>query len=403
MTPSIIEAGTQAAAKVDQTFLLIFGVSAAILVFITLLMIWFVVRYHHTRHPQAADIRGNVWAEIAWTVIPTVLVMGMFWSGWSSFKALRSAPADAMRVKVTARMWSWVFEYENGRRASTLYVPVNRAVRLDMTSADVLHSFFVPAFRIKMDTVPGMETYAWFQAEREGTYDILCAEYCGLQHANMLSTVEVVGDEEFREWYEQAAAGDEEALGLLESYGCTGCHSLDGTEGAGPTLLGIYGSQRPVVDANGTRTVIADEAYLRRAIVEPDAEVVEGYEGMPSYKEEMPAADLDRIIRYLTGGARRDLDRGRRLMEAEGCLSCHSTDGSEIAGPTFKGIYGHTVVLEDGTEVTADEAYLVEAIRDPDKTMVKGYEPIMPPYAHLSDEDVGAMIDYMRSLSEDHE
>lgn len=404
MTPTLIQAGTAAAARVDQTFLLIFGVSAAILVFITLLMVWFVFRYHHARHPQAADIRGNVWAEVAWTVIPTVLVMGMFWSGWTSFKALRSAPADAMRVKVTARMWSWVFEYENGRRASTLYVPVDRPVRLDMTSADVLHSFFVPAFRIKMDTVPGMETYAWFQAEREGSYDILCAEYCGLQHANMLSTVEVVSAEEFKRWSESGAGGDEEAVGLLESYGCMGCHSLDGSEEAGPTLMGIYGKERPiVVDGGGTRTVVADEQYLRRAILEPDAELVAGYEGMPSYKEEMPAEDLEKIIRFLTGGAARDLDRGRSLMEAEGCLSCHSTDGSEIAGPTFKGIYGHKVVLEDGTEVVADEAYLAEAIRDPEKTMVKGYEPIMPPYSHLSDEDVKAMIDSMRSLSGGHD
>jgi cytochrome c oxidase subunit 2 len=399
MIPSV----TEAAARVDQTFLFIFGVSAAILVFITLLMVWFVIRYHHTRNPEAADIRGNVWAEIAWTVIPTILVMGMFWSGWTSFKALRSVPADAMKVRVTARMWSWLFEYENGRRASTLYVPVNRAVRLDLTSADVLHSFFVPAFRIKMDTVPGMDTYAWFQASREGTYDILCAEYCGLQHANMLSTVEVLGEEEFRTWYEEEAGGDAQAMELLESYGCTACHSMDGTDGVGPTLQGIYGRERTVTDAGGTRTVVADEDYLRRAILEPEAELVEGYEGMPSYKEDMPPGDLDRIIRLLTGGAVRDLDRGRRLMEDEGCLSCHSTDGSEIAGPTFRGLYGHEVELADGTVVTADEAYLAEAIREPDKTMVKGYEPIMPPYPHLSDGDVGAMIDYLRTLGENHD
>jgi cytochrome c oxidase subunit 2 len=117
----------------------------------------------------------------------------------------------------------------------------------------------------------------------------------------------------------------------------------------------------------------------------------------------MPPGDLDRIIRLLTGGAVRDLDRGRRLMEDEGCLSCHSTDGSEIAGPTFRGLYGHEVELADGTVVTADEAYLAEAIREPDKTMVKGYEPIMPPYPHLSDGDVGAMIDYLRTLGENHD
>jgi len=394
---------TQAAAQVDQTFLIIFGISGAILVGITALMIWFVIRYHHTRNPQASDIRGNVTAEIIWTLIPTILVMGMFWYGWTSFKALRSVPADAMPVKVTARMWSWLFVYENGKRSSTLYVPLDRAVRLDMTSVDVIHSFFVPAFRIKIDTVPGMQTYAWFQAQKTGSYDILCAEYCGLRHANMLSTVEVMEPGDFAKWYEGASEGDAAALGLLDSYGCTGCHSLDGTEDAAPTLMGIYGKERMVTDAGGTHKVIADEPYLRKSILEPDAEVVQGFEGMPSYKEEMPQKDLDVIINYLTGGARRDLDRGRQLMESEGCLSCHSTDGSEIAGPTLKDLYGHQVVFQDGSTVTADEKYLAEAIVEPEKTMVKGYEPIMPPYGHLSAEDVQAMVDYMKSISEGHE
>ena len=399
MTPPI----TAVAAQVDQVFLLIFGVSAAILLLVTGLMVWFVIRYHHTRSPKAADIRGNVLAEVIWTVIPTILVLGMFYYGWTSFKALRSVPADAMRVRVTARMWSWVFEYENGRRASTLYVPVDRAVRMDMTSVDVIHSFFVPAFRIKMDTVPGMETYAWFQAGRTGTYDVLCAEYCGLRHANMLSTVEVMEPEAFRQWYESSARGDEAAVGLLESYGCTGCHSLDGSEEMGPTLLNIYGARRTVNDVNGTREIIVDEPYLRRAIVEPDAELVVGFEGMPSYKEEMPQRDLDVILGYLTGGAKRDLDKGRQLMEAEGCLSCHSTDGSEVAGPTLKGIFGRTVKRADGSEVEADDQYLREAILDPEKFIVVGYDPIMPSYGHLSEEQVQAMIDYMHLLGADHD
>ena len=399
MTPSI----TKVAAQVDQVFLLIFGVSAAILIFITVLMVWFVIRYHHTRSPKAADIRGNVLAEVIWTVIPSILVMGMFYYGWASFKALRSVPADAMRVQVTARMWSWIFEYENGKRASTLYVPVDRAVRLDMTSVDVIHSFFVPAFRIKMDTVPGMETYAWFQAQRVGSYDILCAEYCGLRHANMLSTVEVMGPEDFQKWYESSAQGSEAAIGLLESYGCTGCHSLDGSEEMGPTLLNIYGARRSVTDVNGTREIIVDEPYLRRAIVEPDAELVAGYEGMPSFQEEMPQKDLDVIVQYLTGGAKRDLEQGRQLMESEGCLSCHSTDGSEIAGPTLRNIVGRKVKKDDGTEIAADDAYLKEAILDPEKFIVVGYDPIMPSYGHLSEEQVQAMIDYMHLLGADHD
>ena len=399
MTPSI----TKVAAQVDHVFLLIFGVSAAILVFITVLMVWFVIRYHHTRSPKAADIRGNVLAEVIWTVIPSILVMGMFYYGWASFKALRSVPADAMRVQVTSRMWSWVFEYENGKRASTLYVPVDRAVRLDMTSLDVIHSFFVPAFRIKMDTVPGMQTYAWFQAQREGTYDILCAEYCGLRHANMLSTVEVMAPDDFRQWYESSAQGNEAAIGLLESYGCTGCHSLDGSEEMGPTLLNIYGARRSVSDVNGTREIIVDEPYLRRAIVEPDAELVAGYEGMPSYKEEMPQQDLDVIIGYLSGGAKRDLEQGRQLMESEGCLSCHSTDGSEIAGPTLRNIVGRKEKKDDGSEIVVDDEYLRDAILDPEKFIVVGYDPIMPSYDHLTEEQVQAMIDYMHTLSDGHD
>lgn len=397
MTPSI----TQAAAQVDQAFLFIFGISAAILVFITILMVWFVYRYHHSRNPQAADIRGNVVAEIIWTVIPVMLVMAMFWYGWTSYQALRSVPADAMQVRVTARMWSWMFEYDNGKRSSTLYVPEGRAVRLDMTSVDVIHSFFVPAFRIKIDTVPGMRTYAWFDAKRLGTYDILCAEYCGLRHANMLSTVEVMEPAAFDAWYGGAGQDDPEVVALLDKYGCSGCHSLDGTDGAGPTLEGLFGKERRVADATGTHMVVADEAYLRRAIREPDVEVVEGYDGMPPYGvDDMPDADLEKLVNFMSAGSSRNLDRGRQLMEEQGCLSCHSTDGSEIAGPTFRNICGHRVLLEDGSETVADDAYLKESIVEPEKKMVKGYEPMMPEYEQLGQEDLDAMIEYMHSLSD---
>ena len=146
-----------------------------------------------------------------------------------------------------------------------------------------------------------------------------------------------------------------------------------------------------------------DEPYLRRAIVEPDAELVAGFEGMPSYKEEMPQQDLDAIIKYLTGGATRDLDRGRQLMEAEGCLSCHSTDGSDIAGPTLKNIVGRKVRMADGSEVAADDRYLTEAILDPGKFIVLGYDPIMPSYGHLTEDELQAMVDYMHTLSDNHD
>jgi len=172
----------------------------------------------------------------------------------------------------------------------------------------------------------------------------------------------------------------------------------------GPTLQGIYGAERTVTGQGGTRTLIVDQDYLRRAILEPSVEIVVGQDDtMPSYAQDMSDKDLNLILRYLTGGASRDLERGRQLMEAEGCLSCHSTDGSEIAGPTLKNIVGRVVRLKDGTEVVADDTYLREAILDPEKRMVGGYDPIMPGYEHLGEDEVQAMLDYMHSLSDGHD
>ncbi|MBL3581635.1 cytochrome c oxidase subunit II [Oleidesulfovibrio alaskensis] len=392
--------------QVDLAFYVIFGISIAILVCITACMLWFAWRYHHTRNPKPARFDGNVTAEVLWTVIPSLLVMGMFYYGWIGFKALRSVPANAMEVKVTARMWSWVFEYPNGKRANTLYVPVNKAIRLDMTSADVLHSFYVPAFRIKMDTVPGMDTYAWFKAERTGEYDILCAEYCGLKHANMLSTVAVMPEKDFEDWLNATEQTDDEAqaLALLETHGCISCHSLDGSPGLGPTLKDIYGAERPIIMPDGTKTtMVADEQYLRRALLQPNAEVVEGYDPMmPSYQDSVPPGEIDLMVGWMLNRNQSAISAGRKLMQEEGCISCHSTDGSEIMGPSVKNLYGYQrLVIEDGTErtVTADESYLIESILNPSEKLTKGYDPVMPPY-EMDEERLNALVEYMKSLSD---
>lgn len=395
-----------AAAKVDFAFLIIFVISVAVLALVTGLMLWFLWRYHHTRHPEAENVRESVWLEVMWTLIPTILALGMFWFGWDSFKALQSAPEDALEVRVEGRMWSWAFIYDNGRRSNVLYVPVDTPVKLTMTSTDVLHSFYVPAFRIKRDTVPGMNTYAWFRPEEAGDYDILCAEYCGLKHANMLSVVRVVSDEEFGAWYtgETDTKAADKGKALLEEYGCVSCHSLDGSDGVGPTLKNIYGTTRQVVKADGTEAeVVADKPYLRRALLDPNAEVVKGYQAMmPGYDGVIPEEDLLEMVNWMANQGAMTMPMGRSVAEGEGCLSCHSTDGSEIAGPTFKNLYGSTVaVLRDGVEeqATADEAYLREAILEPEAVISKGYQPIMPPYGHLSEDDLSALVDWLKSLS----
>lgn len=393
--------------QVDQAFVLIFGISVVLLLGIVGAMLWFVWRYQRKWHPEAADIRGNMLLETVWFVLPTLIVLGMFYFGWTSYKALRSVPADALQVQVTGRMWSWAFEYPNGKRAAELVVPVGQAVKLDLTSTDVIHSFYVPAFRIKVDTVPGMQTYAWFRAEEEGDFDILCAEYCGLKHANMLSMVRAVPQEAFAEWYAGAAPpvadGGPDALAVFENKGCTGCHSLDGSDSVGPTLKDIWHREVVVVDLDGIkRTVVADEEYLRRAILLPGKEVVEGFDDiMPPYEGMVSDEELRAMLGWMQGAVTPPPPRGRDIAESEGCLSCHSTDGSVIAGPSFKDMAGSRIqVMEGGKEreITADAEYLRQSIVEPDALIHAQYDPMMPAYDYLAPEDVSFLVEYIQSL-----
>lgn len=393
-----------AVAKVDATFLLILGISVVVLVLVTALMLFFVWRYHHSRHPEPEHAGESWWLEVVWTIIPTVLAVGMFWFGWDSYQALRAVPENALEVKVEAYMWGWNFEYENGRRSNILYVPQKTPIKLTMTSRDVLHSFYVPAFRLKRDTVPGMQTYAWFLPKEQGDYDILCAEYCGVKHANMLSTVRVVPEEKYESWL--AGELDEEGKGdeaLFETYGCTSCHSLDGSEGVGPTLYNIYGKTRILVLPDGTqKEQIADKAYLRRAILYPNEELVQGYEAlMASYEGVIPEDELLRMVNWMANQGVGDASLGRQVAEDQGCLSCHSTDGSDVAGPSFRGLYGSMrVVVEDGAEksVVADDAYIRDSILNPKKILTKGYGELMPAYDALSEEELLALIDWIKTL-----
>ena len=165
---------------VDNVFLYILVICVFLLGLITFLMVYFVIRYRQEKHPHPADIEGSTWLEIIWTVIPTLLVLTMFYYGLTGFEFLKKVPPGAMMVKVIARQWSWLFEYENGIKDTELRVPVGKPVKLVLTSQDVIHGFYAPAFRIKQDAVPGMETYLWFQPTETGTFDVICSQYCGL-------------------------------------------------------------------------------------------------------------------------------------------------------------------------------------------------------------------------------
>lgn len=187
--------------EVDGVFLFILGISVLLLILITFLMIYFVIKFNRKKNPRPRNIKGNTTLEIIWTVIPTLLVIGMFYYGWYGYKKMTAAPKDAFEINVNARMWAWEFNYPNGLKTDTLVVPVNKPIKLNLHSLDVNHSFFIPAFRIKRDAIPNKNNYLWFIAEETGVYDIACAEYCGLRHSYMYSKLYALHQNEFDEWY----------------------------------------------------------------------------------------------------------------------------------------------------------------------------------------------------------
>ena len=303
---------------VNTTFLVITVISVVLLVLITALMVAFVIKYRRKRHPRASQIEGNALLETAWTVIPTILVLGMFYYGWIGYKLMRSPPPGSMEVTAIAQMWSWQFRYPNGKQSAELYVPVDQPVKVNLESRDVLHSFYVPAFKVKQDVVPGRTNFLWFQPENVGEFDIFCAEYCGQRHSYMLSKVVVVAQNEFDEWVEAGVEAVAETAGeeldeselvvrlqrvgkrLSQVKGCNACHTIDGTALVGPTYKGLFGKTETVVTDGETRQVVVDEEYIRRSILYPNADIVEGYQAlMPSQDGIITDEEITAIIEYL--------------------------------------------------------------------------------------------------------
>jgi cytochrome c oxidase subunit 2 len=188
---------------VDLAFWYILGISVLLLTAITVVMIYFVIKYRRSKHPDPVDIRDNLNLEVVWTVLPTLIALTMFWVGWKSYIGLRDVPEDALEIEVAGQMFSWIFLYPNDKETEgELVVPHGKAIKLNIESWDVLHSFYIPSYRIKVDAVPGMPTYAWFNADKVGEYDIFCTEYCGTEHANMLAKLKIVPEQEYLTWLE---------------------------------------------------------------------------------------------------------------------------------------------------------------------------------------------------------
>jgi cytochrome c oxidase subunit 2 len=299
--PLVPEQAASAAGEVDALFLFILGVTGAFAVAIWAALIFLAVRYRR-RSPgdRPPEIHGSIALELTWTIVPFLLMVVMFVWGAKVYFAMNRPPDDAMTVSVVGKRWMWKLQHPTGQREiNELHVPMGRAVRLMITSEDTIHSFFVPAFRIKKDAVPGRYNMAWFRATKAGSYHLFCAEYCGTEHARMGGRVVVMEPEAYQTWLAGGPPAESPVVAgekLFTELNCITCHRPD-SAGRGPVLQGIFG--RPVRLASGD-TVVADESYLRESILNPAARVVAGYQPvMPAYQTQVSEEQLIALIAYI--------------------------------------------------------------------------------------------------------
>jgi len=288
------------AGSVDALYIFLVALSLFMSVAIFTMICIFAVRYRGRKGREAEQIEGSTILELTWSAIPLVIFMFIFaWGAVIYFKE-RTAPRGATQVYVVAKQWMWKLQHEEGQREiNELHVPVGRDVEMIMTSQDVIHSFYVPAFRIKQDVLPGRYTTLWFHPIRSGTYHLFCAEYCGTQHSGMIGQVVVLEPAQYEAWLSGGlASGSLASTGqnIFQQLGCITCHRSD-TQGRGPNLVGIFG--KPVQLEDG-RTVTADENYIRESILNPSAKIVSGFKPiMPVFQGLVSEEQLNALVAYI--------------------------------------------------------------------------------------------------------
>jgi len=299
--PLLPEQASTIAPRVDALFIFVLAVAVFFAGLIFVSIVYLAVKYRRRADAAAPKlIAGSLALELLWTVIPFGLTMVMFVWGALLFVEIQNPPADALEIIAVGKQWMWKMQHPDGHQEiNELHVPIGRRIKLTMTSEDVIHSFFVPAFRIKMDVLPGRYTTAWFEATRSGRYRLFCAEFCGTQHSGMIGSVTVLELSEYESWLSGRAVGTSTAKmgeSLFQRLGCASCHRPDGAVPA-PSLVGLFGSK---VALEGGRTVVADEGYIRESIIDPRAKIVAGYQPvMPTYRGLISEDGILQIIAYL--------------------------------------------------------------------------------------------------------
>jgi cytochrome c oxidase subunit 2 len=447
--------------SMDDTIVLTFWVTGLVFIAITIFMIYCVIKYRYSENKKAAYEPEHKGLE-AWLVILTTIgVIILLAPGLKVWNDFINVPDDAHEVEVVAQQWQWSYRYPgidgklgtadikhinadnplgvnpddpNGQddiitSGSQLHLPIDKPVKVLLRSKDTLHNFYVPQFRAKMDIVPGLVSSIWLTPIREGTFEVLCAELCGVGHYNMRSHVVVESAIAYDTWlYEQPTFASTKATIITDPLikkgqqvsqvnGCLGCHSIDGSKMLGPTWKDMIGKTEELAD--GTK-VIVDEDYIIESITQPNTKIVKGYPAI------MPAAnlssdDIKALIIYMqslsiptdkltsklevntqlntqleqTSHDQQLAKQGRKISLQRGCVACHSTDGSNGVGPSWAGLYGSSRKLKDDSTVVADETYLAAAINQPNSQIVKGYSPIMP-LIKLNKLEVDALIAFIK-------
>jgi cytochrome c oxidase subunit 2 len=291
---------SSAAGNVDALYIFLVVLSALMSVLIFTLILVFAAKYRKRPGHEAEQIEGSTPLEIVWSVIPLCVFVVIFVWGAVIYFQERTPPRGAAEVYVVAKQWMWKLQHQEGQREiNELHVPVGRDVKLIMTSQDVIHSFYVPAFRIKQDVLPGRYTTAWFRATKPGVYHLFCAEYCGTQHSGMIGQVVVMEPAQYEAWLGGGGAtGSLASTGqsIFEQLGCSTCHRAD-VQARGPSLAGLFGKK---VELEDGRTVTADENYVRESILVPGAKVVKGFKPiMPVFQGLVSEEQMTALVEYI--------------------------------------------------------------------------------------------------------
>ena len=300
-TPLFPEAASTIAGRVDALYLFLVALAVFFSVLIAGLIVYYAIRFRRrSADSVGARIHGGLVLEITWTVVPLLITLVIFVWGASVFFAMASTPADTLNIYVVGKQWMWKFQHLSGQREiNQLHVPVGRAVKLIMTSEDVIHDVFVPGFRVKADVIPGRYTNIWFEPTTPGRYHLFCAEYCGTRHSGMIGEVVVMEPDAFQEWLSGGEAEGSlasEGAKLFADLACNTCHRPE-VQGRGPVLNGLFGK---TIALEGGGTVLADEAYIRESIVDPAGRITAGFQPiMPTYQGVVSEDGLLQLIEYV--------------------------------------------------------------------------------------------------------